>query len=292
MASKQELTNARDMVDLDVREVSLVDKPAILRQFIAIKRLEDTDMGAFETEFFPSDGASDQKTVAKGADGNETTSPEAATEVAADGTAAETTEVEKAGVSKEALATFKEWLGKAGKMKGAPTDAIKAVSALLDKPNVLGDKAGEKPEGKKEKTTKADEPEASGPQAAVQVFEDGTVVVAGNEVAKGRTFTQRRTDSLKDGISKLLTLLSDVDPESVGKIVESMGSTKELPKDPKVPSAVKPVATTKDEGGGETDLAAVITAAVGKSLEPLQESVKVVTDRVEAIENDGEEEGT
>lgn len=61
MATKTELKGARELLDLDVREVSLVDRPANLREFLVVKRLEDP-MGLYESDY--STGGVDPSQVA------------------------------------------------------------------------------------------------------------------------------------------------------------------------------------------------------------------------------------
>ena len=50
MATKKEISNARELIDLDVREVSIVDSPANLREFLTWKSAGGNPMGVFEAD--------------------------------------------------------------------------------------------------------------------------------------------------------------------------------------------------------------------------------------------------
>ncbi len=119
MATKEDLKGARELVDLDVREVSLVDRPANLREFLVAKRMED-NMGVFETEY---DGGVDPSQVAPGL----------AVTKAKD---AGSTKQEGGQLTDDMKAAVKEvmdWMKKAAKNPGAPTESIGKVAPLLAK---------------------------------------------------------------------------------------------------------------------------------------------------------------
>lgn len=349
----------REFLDLDVSEVSMVDRPANLREFLVVKRLEDT-MGAFDSDNPGADpseiGMSRQTiqtaevTVEKAAatvlgdlgDISEFLSREDvekaavpselkqsitrviqllgkvasgkfpfSTEKAPEEKAAKTPEEEeeekkkKAGVRKAAaeavseLATVSELLGVEKIEKAVPADlktAIMRVTQFLGK--VAGGKypsptskakTPEEEEEAKKRKAKEDEEEAKkkakekeeedgkhGVQKnagddppAVQIFDDGRVVVAGQPINKARGFTANRTDTIKGVVKSLVTLLKEVDEPALKAVLSEMGT----------------VATPAAKGAESAEGAE--SAAVQKNAEDAGEIVKLIKDlgtRLETIE--------
>lgn len=104
--------------------------------------------------------------------------------------------------------------------------AIKSIVGFLNKA-VSGQYPWEKPgtaEAKPVATQKSDEvdnPAAAAAAAAeipaVQIMDDGTVVVKGDTVSKGKKFTPTRTSAIKDVALSLIKLLGEVGDDSTNK---------------------------------------------------------------------------
>lgn len=172
-AKAKDTDKARQIVAVDVEEVSLVDKPAIRREFLIIKRLEDTMSGAFDEET-----RTDQVNKQDGDDKNQA----AAEENKGDSTEATT---EESGASEDAAT--EEGGQEASTEEGATEES---GSGDDDKTPV-------------EKDNK--------PVPAVQMFEDGTIIVKGQPVNKGQVFTEEKANKVK---SALEAVLKELTPES------------------------------------------------------------------------------
>lgn len=295
---------ARRFLDLDVKEVSLVDAPANLSEFLVVKRLGGKDMSAF---------AADKEDKGAG-----TPSPEGETEVV------KMADAEGEGAASDASTDAGE--GDAGGDAGdASTDAgeggetadvevekaipkeitasIKSISAFMakatdvDKGILSGalQKAFGKPPVKKTDTKKSEE---VAPAPAVQVMEDGSVLVSGQPVVKAKGFTTQRTDAIKTVVSNLVNLLGDVDADVAKGLIADL--TKALPKGGSVPSAVRPVPTSKSEDGeggnaDPVDVASIVQAAVEKAVAPVAERIeKIEKARApsKSVDGDGKTDST
>lgn len=342
MATKEALANARELVDLDVKEVSLVDHPANLRPFLVVKRMEGNTMGVFETDYTGGGEPSQTGLVVKNDETAEGDPPEPTTDI----TKALSADQQKA------IGDTIAWVSKLSKGPGAPTVAIGTATELLQnlakqgaphaaktstQKNTSGGTsvsntnqvetadvmqarhayetavskgAGEKatesledmtkrheaelakagfgkpdgeqehpPKGKKAATTKAADEVAD----AVVIKADGSVHVSGDAVniAKAKGFTAARTEALKGAVGTLVGLLGDVDEKAVKEAFAGLdaGRFPNLPIKPGFDSQVRPTGTTgvaKAADGGEASITDVITAAVTKAVEPLQEQLEAI----------------
>lgn len=287
---KAKTSKARRLLDLDVKEVSLVDRPANLREFLVVKRLGGETMSAFaadnEAKTEAKENASETEIVKMNADGGEgngeTTDPGTGADAGAEGEgesgdastdadagegSTSEVEVEKA-LPKEVAASLK-----------AISDFAKSASdvdkAALQKAGFM---FGGKGKTKKAETKKSEDGNADAPVPAVQVMEDGSVLVSGQPIVKAKGFTQGRIDSIKSTVSNLVNLIGDVDPDVAKAMIADL--SKALPADTKFAGGVKPVGTKKSEDGGEADpvdVASIVQEAVSKAIAP-------VTERIEKIE--------
>jgi len=290
---KAKTSKARRLLDLDVKEVSLVDRPANLREFLVVKRLGGEKMSAFaadnEAKTEAKGNASETEIVKMNADGGEgngeATDPGTNADAGAEGEgesgdAASTNadagegstsevEVEKA-LPKEIVASLK---AVANFAKGA--NAVD--KAALQKAGFM---FGGKDKTKKTETKKSEDGNADAPVPAVQVMQDGSVLVSGQPVVKSKSFTQSRIDSIKSTVSNLVNLIGDVDPAIAKAMLADL--SKALPADTKFQGGVKPVGTMKSEDGNggnadPVDVASIVQEAVSKAIAP-------VTERIEKIE--------
>jgi hypothetical protein len=294
---------ARRLLDLDVKEVSLVDRPANLKEFLVVKRLEHggKQMSAFaadtenkgaenpnpetETEVVKmtdaDDGANGDASADAG-DAGEAEGGDAEGTGEAEGGDAEgttETEVEKA-IPKEITASIKsirDFMAKAN-----PVDKGMLANTLQ--------KAFGKAPTKKTETKKSDEPAA--PVPAVQVMDDGSVLVSGTPVQKAKGFTTQRTDAIKSVVSNLVGLLGDVDTEVAKALVADLN--KAIPKT----SKAAPVAKSEDgedSNADPVDVAAIVQAAVEKAIAPVAERVeKIEKARApsKSVDGDGKTDST
>lgn len=130
---------------------------------------------------------------------------------------------------------------------------------------------------------------------AVAVMNDGSVVVSGQQVTKGKAFTSSRTNTIKDAAHMLANLLKDVDPAALGEVLDSLKA--QLPEGGSVGQQVVPQGTAggvamqqgtmnKSEGA-----APAVTTEVAKAAdqEPtwvsdIRKSVKGLEDKMATIE--------
>jgi hypothetical protein len=232
----------RRILDVDVNEVSLVDRAANLRRFLVVKRNDEEDkkMGAFKSDEAVEkakkpDEEEEMKAKAKAAEEEEEEKKKAADEKAK--AEAEEEEEKKKAMNPSAIA------GMLRGLKGAPKE-VKAVIDWLD-----SKKAEKQDEEEEEEEEDYPSPKAKantkksvdeGDLPAVQVMQDGSVIVSGQPVHKGKKFTASRTSAIKDVTMTLLKLIGEVDPDTMKSIEEAL---KELPKDPKWNQGVKATGT-------------------------------------------------
>ena len=246
--SEGENGKKRRIVDLDVNEVSLVDRPAIRRKFVVIKRLED-GMGAFEMDpevVEKNDTSTVLDWLQKATDADDAPKEALAkviellqaVEKAEPVKPEEDTEKALPAGLKEAIAAVVAWMKKMSKGPGAPTDEIGRVATFLGK---VG--GGEYPESKPaDKVEPKPKPEPEEPKKnddLVVVKADGTMVIDPG-VTKGRkAFTAERTDAIKASLIQLAGVLGEADGEALKAV---MAAIKELPEGKVPDSAVRPVA--------------------------------------------------
>jgi hypothetical protein len=231
MSTDGQKKNARELLEIDVREVSLVDRPAIRREFLITKRRqEEIDMGAFATEDPKAAAPSDvgiTKDENSGSDaGQSNTQP---TETPAEPAAAPAADPAPAPAATEPV-------NKGGK----PMDKGEGKDKAEDEDPKMGPDGKPLPpfmQGKgktKEKTEKAEDVDVVG-----KLIE---------EIQKARSFTSPRIDQIKSAAMGLNQLLKTVDE---GAFKAMLTDLKVLPSNATVPQAVKPQGVTKSEDGGE-----------------------------------------
>jgi hypothetical protein len=256
MASSDELKNAKRLQNLDVREVSMVDKPAILREFLVIKRRQQEDsMGAFANSTDPSViGLTIEKASAPSGDAEDTN---------------------KATLTEEEAKKVADFIKKAAAEPGSD-EALKKVAAMLDgevkkKEDEEATKAKKAAGGEDEDTAKAkkaadgeDEDTAKRKQMddeegvkksadpILQLNADGSVLMAGNIVQKAKGFTQNRTEQLRAAASALMGLMKDVDEDAMKSIVSDFAKG-EFPTGAKVDSQVRPTGVMKSDDSDPRD---------------------------------------
>lgn len=275
----QKLKGARELLDLDVREVSLVDRPANLREFLIVKRIEGDDpMGVYESDYSnggvdPSqvspvlvtkqtdngsgdpavevvkqttDGGVpvDVETIAKAIEGEtvDMTKGRHAYEVAA----------QKSGAREEAEEAMTK--RQEAELEKAEEVAKAKAKADADKAKHPDDKDGKgkgKPFGKTETTTKSVDGEGGGDPAAdngdgddqmVVVKRDGTVHVNGELVEKSQSATNLRKAAVSGAVTALAKLLGDLSDEDLAKALEGIAKG-EMPKNPGYTSGTRPMGT-------------------------------------------------
>lgn len=234
-----ESAKVRRIVDLDVKEVSLVDRPAIRRTFLVIKREEEDPMGAFtpETEEIrKADGAEDEETKSKAkAKDEEACKAKKEEEEEEKRKAAEAEDEEKKKAKKPDEEMMKAMnpralIGLIEGIKGAPKEAVDKLVGFLESKAKAAKPGDEYPYPK----TKSEN--------LVVVKADGSVEINA-EVTKGRKmFTEQRTAMLKDTILSLARMLNEADEEASKAMIEEV---KALPSNTSIASAVQPTPAKK-----------------------------------------------
>lgn len=243
---------ARRLLEVEVDEVSLVDRAANLRQFLVIKRLiqEGKEMGAFdrETEIDVLKAIEEKDTNAlrvwleKMAESDESVDREIVKNVTA-----LVDELEKATAKEE-----KEEKEEKEKSKETKEEKEKEEKAIETKKALTCPSCGaSNPFGSKYcnacgammKKQKEKEEKKETKKAAVQIMDDGEVVVSGEVVQKGKKFTANRTNTLKNVTTELLKLIGEVaDAETIKSLIETL---KAMPTSPKYQQGVHAVGTVK-----------------------------------------------
>ena len=266
----------RRILDVDVREVSLVDRAANLRQFLVLKRLTEEDMGAFIDERSEVVKAKKDDEVKEDEVKEDEAKEEAEKEAAKkagkpklkeDEEKEEVEEADKAAKKKAGKPKKKEEgdeeeedaevecqekkkamnpMAVAGmlqglKGKGLPSEAVKEVVAWLESQKKSG-KPDPSEEAPPDEEVEASEKKKRGMKKnlAVAIMEDGSIIVEGEEISKARKFTESRTGTVKEVVTQLLNLLHDVDSDAAKAVVSSFS---QLPLGSVPASEVKPLGT-------------------------------------------------
>jgi len=253
----------RRIVDLEVKEVSLVDRPAIRRTFLVIKRLEEKTMGAFANDL--EEKVQKAKKDAEDAEAEKAGKPKAGAEMTpeekADAAAEEEEEKKKAGMPPKALAAMIRGI------KGAPKGAVDELTTFLEEKAkaAKGDedeeaaKAGPGAEGA---PANPDEeypsPNSKGKKAKSEgnllvVKADGSIELDTAAISKGRKmFTEQRVSAIKETFLNLARVLQDAD-ENAAK--EAFAAIKELPTSVAMASEVRPAGAGKVQKDLENEVA-------------------------------------
>ena len=273
----------QELLELDVGEISLVDVPANEQKFHVIKRHEEPTMADEPTTTEPtttSDPAAPQAASATpAADGG---TPEVIAKTFAD-LQSDYAELEKAYAEVEKVDAGKaanllnQMMGLMGQMRSA-------LKAGFGKPPPPGGVTG----GTSEKTQKAAD-DAADDAATIEpplfsVDAQGGVHFSGEQISKGRIFTQSRTATVKNTMTQLAMLLKEVDPTGLVELLDKLKA--DLPKDPGFSSAVRPTATGPGLTPPRTNLR---KDADGNDIDPEDEVMKMLKNlgaRIEKFEKE------
>jgi hypothetical protein len=289
--------DAREILELRAKEVSLVDRPAILRQFLVVKRQQqEATMGAFDNT-----------------DGSQPVPIEKMLEQMnwVEGDVEKALPIDLRNAISAALKWFKKPEGE------APTDALDRVAAFLGK--VAGGKYPyPSPQGKEAKkaasdkcpkcgeamkdgtcagcgyTAKADDEDAGkacGGAAGgkktkkdmeggltISISPDGDLEISGEKVTKGlKGFTADRSKTLGDVVKSLLNLLAEVDSETTKSIIDELAKGI-LPANIKWTSGTQALPASVQKGLGDE-----VAGAIAAALAPVTKRLEEVSTQVEAI---------
>lgn len=229
-ARSDALQRARKLVDLKVNEVSVVDRPAIMREFLLIKRLEEEDTMPKKNKASAQEAALTRVTeMLKGANGGFAVSGELPKELAA-----------RAG-------SVAEWMTKmaAGTDDEATKASILETAALItgiqkgefgpeedDDDDDGGDDAGDgdvqattKSGGDKKKALSLDGTETKKTSGTtIQIGDDGTVQIS----QVGKSAEAQKIATTKAAFMAVASQLGDLDLEELAKAVGELVE-KQLP---------------------------------------------------------------
>lgn len=303
---KLDKQDAREILDLKVREVSLVDRPAIQRQFLVVKRQED-DMGAFDKDDTVTDAVV-EKMEWREYDDVEKALPKELQDAIIE-VVAWMKRATPSGLSKESASRVAAFLGKvAGGKYPYPSPAAKAdkdndkdkdMDKDKDKDKDITQKQGETcpkcgaelvdeecPKcgwskkagamGGKDKTPQdGKKPPEDGKEKdtkkSIELLEDGTMLVNGVRIVKGgKQFTTERTAAIAAMAKQAMDMLAEIDVEQAKSLIEDLAKGR-LPADLKWTS-------------GTTATDASVKKMFEEILTPIAESVQSISKRVEDIE--------
>lgn len=291
-AEELDKAKPRTILGLKVKELSMVDKPAILREFLVVKRQEDNTMGAFDTD-----------------DAGQT-----ATDPVIEGMNWKEIDVEKALPIdlRNAIKAVVPWLKKSAGMEGAPKDEIGRVVAFLGKveggqypepaakakkdEDMTDDEKKKKEEEEAAAKAKAEEEEKKKADAAASdddkkkqdeedkeeekkkaatplnlvIHPDGTTEMMGDVTKGASQFTTQRTEAIKSSVGQLLTLLAKVDADAAKALIDEL--TKSV-----LPANVKWTP-------GTTATPASVKKSVEEAIAPITKALEDLGVKVETIE--------
>jgi hypothetical protein len=284
--------DAREILALDVKEVSLVDRPAIQRKFLVVKRQED-NMGAFDSE---SGNATENTVIEKmeWQDYSDEIVEKALPTDLRNAIGEVVSWMKKAnapGMPKEAASLVTAFLGKVASGK-YPSPAQKSKADTDDKGNDSANKQEKCPKcgammeadtcpscgytakaaDAKDKDKDKDKKEPNKePKTKFELLDDGTVLVDGVRVAKGgKQFTAERTSTIASMAKQALEMLADIDEATAKSIMEELAKGR-------LPANLKWTSGTR-----------AMDATVKKALEdvvgPINETLTKINERVENIE--------
>jgi len=241
---------ANEILELFVNEVSVVDRPANLRDFIVIKRNKEVPMG---TGFVQDPEVKPSELIEKLA----------------------WSDLEKAALPddlKKMIDSAVAWMKKNASAEGAPKDEILAAAALLSKV-ASGKFPGAAPKSKDDDKDKGDDEDDSKDKkkSLLSVDEDGALVIGGESVEKGKSqFTKERVAALKSAIAPLLSVYAQVDADGAKDMVQKLVSES-------LAGVVKWTEKRESEPTGIGD-------QIKKALQPMVEQLTEIGKRVETIE--------
>jgi hypothetical protein len=204
--AKKKPDEANEILELFVQEVSVVDRPANLRDFLVIKRnTKEATMGAF---------VQDPKVE----------STELVEKL-------DWTDLEKAALPddlKKMIDSAVAWMKKNASADGAPKDEILAAAALLSKV-ASGKFPGAAPKEKvdddkdKDKDNKNKDDDKDKKKSLLSVLDDGSLEIGGEPIEKGKSqFTSQRVESLKSALAPLFGIYAQVDVDGAKEMVQAL----------------------------------------------------------------------
>lgn len=324
----------RDILALTVGEVSPVDRPANLQEFITIKRLEkENGMGAFDSNETESSTADDgyqwidvdlQKSlgpellnstkpvtefleaVEKGETKDLSEEVLKALSVDLKGAIQRVVQflgkvsggkypfpspkpAQKAEETKKAIGEVVEWAEKiekdlSGDLKGAVKNVVaflkKAVEGTYEKPTEKADDPPAEPDKKPETepVTKSDD---DPPANLVELKADGSLLIHGEQIEKGKRFTTKRTGDIVSLAKSALSLLTEVAPDQAKSLITDIAKSAYSTEIswPTVTPAAPAQSTDVQKDLGET-----LTKALEPIKKGLEEKLDGVSGRLEKIE--------
>lgn len=264
------------LMDIDVREVSLVDRPANEEVFLVVKRDDNGGKGNMSDKNNPetcppSEAQSDQPPAAPAAPAEpvEKAKPKEGEPMEEEKAKSDT--LKAVTDAKDAL---KAALSSAKKQEGYGTPDPKKLGAMLMDIAAMCQEAA-KACGMEEKSKPARK------SLTLAFNEDGTVDVSGEPVEKAKQFTSARTDVIKDALTKLLTLAKEISPDLVPAILKELGEDAE-----KATGGGKGGGPHDGRGNGPRDGSGGYPDPdeYGKKTKALEEQVATLTKRLEDVE--------
>lgn len=278
MATQEQLKNARELLDLDVKEVSLVDKPANLRPFLIVKRQAENNLGEYELAGTPG---APTESILQGGTPMETVEMIKARHVYE-------VAVQKAGQTEETEDQLKqrhetelqEVQKGDGEAPAEPEPKPEAETPPAEPEEKPAEEPAAEPVAKAEPATEPDPDE----EPAVVIKRDGSIHVAGQTVQKAKTFGKGKTVALQNAVSALAKLLGDVSEDALKAAMSPFMDPSKKVETTK--AATEPAA----EPTPTADPAELITKAVASALEPITkrlDEIEKTRNPSQSVEGDG-----
>ncbi len=270
MSTKEELSEARELIGLKVKEVSAVDRAANKRTFLVIKRREEDGMSIFDNDL-----GDEGFEIVKQEEEEEEEEEEGKKKAADD----------PAALTKTMMGFMKKAMTAAGVDKDEITKALEAMEKLTDSVSKAGhddDEEEEKEEDKKKAKAEDDEEDDDGKpfgnksketksedQPILKINTDGSIELS-SEITKGRVAGARSIKKVLQLFGHTAAILKEADPVTFKKALKALAKG-DLPKDPGFPSQVRPTEPEVAKSVGDQ-----ITAAVTKAMAPVNEKLEKI----------------
>ncbi len=134
-----------------------------------------------------------------------------------------------------------------------------------------------KPFGGKGKTEKSED-------TVFKMMTDGSIVISG-EVTKGRRMTAGRVEKIVQMFGQMAVLLKEADPEVFKKAIDAIQKG-DLPRDPEVPSMVRPTGPKVTKSASEVEADEKVVSAL-ESVSKRLEKIEKTRSGTSSVDGDG-----
>lgn len=279
----EQLDAARRLLDLEVREISLVDRPAILREFLIFKNVDGEGTATLTDTSGVELTESLRESLVKVKKGLEDANIE--------GTEGAILFLSNVLEGNLPISKGEEMTTNNQEAAAGGTNVVKNEAAATTQTPAAAENASQVAPAQTQQVERQKSVDAASAAAAQteQVQPDFMADLAA-VIMKGRSFTPSRVDAMKSTIEQLTDLMKEVAPEELAKLVDKIAA--ELPTSPKFRGAVEPMdapgpkkdAPKRGPMFKSEDEVPAWAAALQKSISDLTEKVAATDTKIATIE--------